>query len=122
MTTDVMSDLAYSYELNGDSKEAATYYAKAADAQPKQITLQLSAANAELRVGDTAKTRQYLSRAEAIDANHYRLHAIKAALAKTENRNEDAVNEYKLAIAALPPDGVPEGMLFPIQLRLNLAD
>jgi tetratricopeptide (TPR) repeat protein len=122
MTPDVMSDLAYSYELSGDNKNAALYYSKAADSQPKQLSMQLSAANAELRAGDLAKTRQYLSRAERIDANNYRLHAIKAALAKTENRQQDAVNEYKLAIAALPQGGVPEGVLFPMQLRLNLAD
>jgi tetratricopeptide (TPR) repeat protein len=122
MTPEVMADLAYSYELAGDTKQSAAAYSKAADAQPKQISLQLSAANAELRAGDLDKTRQYLSRAEAMDANHYRLHAIKAALAKTENRQADAVKEYQTALAALPKDGVPEGMLFPIQLRLNLAD
>lgn len=122
MTPEVEADLAYSYELSGDSKNSALYYSKAAEAQPQQITLQLSAANAELRAGDLDKTRQYLSRAEKLDANHYRLHAIKAALAKTENRQADAVNEYKLALASMPKDGVPEGMLFPIQLRLNLAE
>lgn len=119
---DVMADLAYSYELNGDKKESANWYSKAADAQPQQISLQLSAADAQLRSGDLDKTRLYLARAERIDPNHYRLHAIKASLAKTENRQADAVNEYKLAIAALPKDGVPEGMLFPVQLRLNLAE
>ena len=122
MTPDVMSDLAYSYELNGDNKEAATYYAKAADAQPKQISLQLSAAQSQMRAGDLDRAHQYISRAQSIDSNHYRLHAIKAALAKTENRQSDAINEYKLALAALPQGGVPEGMLFPIQLRLNLAE
>jgi tetratricopeptide (TPR) repeat protein len=122
MTPEVLADLAYSYELNGDKKESAATYSKAADVQPKQISLQLSAANAQLRAGDLDKTRQYLSRAEGLDASHYRLHAIKAALAKTENRQADAVTEYQIAIAALPKDGVPEGMLFPIQLRLNLAD
>ena len=122
MTPDLMGDLAYSYELNGDNENSALYYSKAADSQPKQLSLQLSAANAELRAGQLGKARQYLSRSEQIDPNHYRLHAIKAALAKTENRQQDAVNEYKLAIAALPPDGVPEGQLFPMQLRLNLAD
>ncbi|MGZ4814283.1 MAG: tetratricopeptide repeat protein, partial [Terriglobales bacterium] len=121
MTPEVMSDLAYSYELNGDNKNAAAYYSKAADSQPKQLNYQLSAANSEMRAGDLDKARQYISRAAAIDPNHYRLHAIKAALAKTEDRNADAINEYKVAIASLPKGGVPEGLLFPIQLRLNLA-
>src|SRR4051794_28949544 len=122
MTPDVLADLAYSYELNGDKKESADAYSKAANAQPKLITLQLSAAQAELRAGDLDKTRQYIARAEALDANHYRLHAIKAQLARTENRGADAVAEYQKALSVMPQGGVPEGMLYPIQLRLNLAD
>ncbi len=122
MTPEVLSDLAYSYELNGDKQEAATAYSRAAEEQPKQISLQLSAAQAQLRAGDSDKTRRYIARAEALDANHYRLHAIKAQLARTENRLPDSIAEYQKAIAALPAGGVPEGILFPIQLRLNLAD
>ena len=121
-TTDVLADLAYSYELNGDKDEAATNYSKAADSQPKQISLQLSAAQAQLRAGYLDKTRQYISRAEAIDANHYRLHSVKAQLARTENRPEEAIAEYQKALAALPAGGGQEGILFPLQLRLNLAD
>lgn len=122
MTPDVLADLAYSYELNGDKKESADAYSRAANAQPRQISLQLSAANAQLRAGDLDSAKKYIARAELLDANHYRLHAIKAQLARTENRNSDAVLEYQKAIAALPSGGVPEGTLYPIQLRLNLAD
>ncbi len=122
MTPDVLADLAYSYELNGDKKESAETFSKAANAEPKQVALQLSAANAQLRAGDLDKTRQYLARAEAIEPNHYRLHAIKAALARTENRNTDAIAEYQKALSLMPQGGVPEGMLYPIQLRLSLAD
>jgi tetratricopeptide (TPR) repeat protein len=122
MTAEVLADLAYSYELNGDKKESAATYSKAADAQPHQITLQLSAAQAQLRAGDLDRTRQYMARAAAIEPNHYRLHAIKAQLARTENRPDDAIAEYQKALTALPSGGVPEGMLYPLQLRLNLAD
>jgi tetratricopeptide (TPR) repeat protein len=122
MTPEVLADLAYSYELNGDKKESADAYSKAANAEPKQITLQVSAAQAQLRAGDLDKTRQYVARAEAIDANYYRLHAIKALLARTENRPADAIAEYRKALAVMPSGGLPEGMLYPIQLRLNLAD
>ena len=72
--------------------------------------------------GNSEDARQFLAKAEAIDPNHYRLHAIKASLAKSENRNADAIAEYRDAISRLPADGVPEGVLFPIQLRLNLAE
>lgn len=122
MTPEVLADLAYSYELNGDKKESAEAYSKAANAQPKLITLQLSAAQAQLRAGDLDKTRQYIARAEALDANHYRLHAIKAQLARTENQPAEAIAEYQKALSLMPQGGVPEGMLYPIQLRLNLAD
>jgi len=121
-TPEILADLAYSYELNGDKKESAATYARAADMAPGQIALQLSAAQSELVAGNAEKSRQFLAKAEAIDANHYRLHAIKAALAKSENRSADAIAEYKIAISRLPADGVPEGVLFPIQLRLNLAE
>jgi tetratricopeptide (TPR) repeat protein len=122
MTPAVLADLGYTYELDGDKEAAAQSYVRAANEKPREIGYQLSAAQAELRLGDTEKTREYLSRASAIDANHYRLHAIKALLAKEENRQADAIAEYKAAIAALPAGGVPEGQLYPIQLRLNLAE
>ena len=122
MTASILADLGYTYELDGDKEQAAQAYVRAANEKPKEIGYQLSAAQAELRMGDTEKTRQYLNRAAAIDANHYRLHAIKALLAKEESRQADAIAEYKAAIAAIPPGGVPEGQLYPIQLRLNLAE
>ena len=119
---EVLADLGYTYELEGDKKEAAAAYTKAANGKPREITYQLSAAQAQLRLGNFDKARDYLARAANIDANHYRLHAIRALLAKEENRQADAIHEYKAAIAALPAGGVPEGQLYPIQLRLNLAE
>lgn len=120
--TDVLADLGYSYELNGDKDLSAAAYSKAANMAPKQINLQLSAAQGQINAGALDKARQFLARAEGIDANHYRLHALRAQLARQENRNADAIKEYQVAIANLPEGGVPEGQLFPIQLRLNLAD
>jgi tetratricopeptide (TPR) repeat protein len=122
MTPPVLGDLGYSYELAGDKQEAANAYSRAANADPKNIGYQLSAAQAQLRVGDLVKTKEYVGRATAIDANNYRLHATKALLAKTENNNDLAISEYKAAIAALPQGTPPEGELYPVQLRLNLAD
>ncbi len=121
-TPEVLADLGYTYELDGDKQESAAAYTRAANAKPREITYQLSAAQAQLRIGNFDKARDYLTRAAAIDPNHYRLHAIRAMLAKEENRQTDAINEYKAAIAALPAAGVPEGQLYPIQLRLNLAE
>ncbi len=119
---DVLADLGYSYELDGDAQQAAETYAKAADIAPRQIGLQLSAAQAELRFGDTDRTQSFLARAAQIDPNHYRLHALKAQLARTQHHNEEAIREYKTAIANLPTGTVPEGQLYPIELRLNLAE
>ncbi len=122
MTPSLLADLGYTYELDGDKEQAAQAYVRAANEKPEEIGYQLSAAQAELRLGNTDKSREYLNRAAAIDANHYRLHAIRALLAKEENRQADAIAEYKAAIAAMPAGGVPEGQLYPIQLRLNLAE
>jgi len=120
--SDVLADLGYSYELNGDKQEAADAYAKAAKLAPSQIGLQLSAAAAFMRLGLLDRTREYLGRAEILDANHYRLHALRAQLAKTEGHNQEAVREYNAAIASLPAGVPPEGQLYPIQLRLNLSE
>ena len=48
-----------------------------------------------------------LKRAESIDPNHYRLHAIRGNLANQQDRPEEAIQEYQTAISRLP-DGVPD--------------
>jgi tetratricopeptide (TPR) repeat protein len=120
-SADVMSELGYTYELAGMKKESADAYEKAAGMVPKSVNVQLAAAQAELRVGNLDKTRTYLARAEQLDANYYRLHAIRADLAKVERRDADAVRDYLAALAAMP-EGPAEGILYPTQLRLNLID
>jgi tetratricopeptide (TPR) repeat protein len=119
---EVMGELGYTYELAGMKKEAAQTYVKAANAGPRNLTLQLSAAGALIRNGDADTGRKYLAKAQAIDPNHYRLHALKADLAKTEKRTQEAIQEYNLALANLPEQGVPEGVLYPIQLHMNLSE
>lgn len=118
---DVMSELGYTYELAGMKKESADTYEKAAGMAPKSVNVQLAAAQSQLRVGNLDKTRTYLTRAEQLDANYYRLHAIRGDLAKIERRDNDAVREYLAALAAMP-EGPAEGILYPTQLRLNLID
>lgn len=122
MTPSVLADLGYTYELQGDKQEAANAYARAADEKPGEIGYQLSAAQTQLQLGNADKAKVYLARAAAINPNYYRLHAIRGLLAKTEHRQSDAVAEYNAAIAALPSGGAPEGPLYPVQLRLNLAE
>jgi tetratricopeptide (TPR) repeat protein len=118
---DVMSELGYTYELAGMKKESADTYEKAAGMAPKSVNVQLAAAQAQLRAGNLDKTRTFLTRAEQLDANYYRLHAIRGDLAKIERRDGDAVREYLAALAAMP-EGPAEGILYPTQLRLNLID
>ncbi|HET8668399.1 MAG TPA: tetratricopeptide repeat protein, partial [Terriglobales bacterium] len=120
-TPNVLAELAYTYELAGMKKEAAQTYVKAADAMPKNITYQTSAASALIRNANLPEAQKYLKRAEAIDANNYRLHAIRADIARTEHRTGDAIKEYNLALANMP-ESVVEGVLYPIQLRLNLSE
>ena len=118
---DVMSELGYTYELAGMKKESADTYEKAAAMAPKSVNVQLAAAQSQLRVGDLDKTRTYLTRAQQLDANYYRLHAIRGDLAKIERRDTDAVRDYLAALAAMP-EAPAEGVLYPTQLRLNLID
>jgi tetratricopeptide (TPR) repeat protein len=73
---EVLADLGYSYELDGTRQQAAEAYSKAANLAPRQIGLQLSAAQAELQSGENDRARSFLARAAQIDSNHYRLHAL----------------------------------------------
>jgi tetratricopeptide (TPR) repeat protein len=118
---EILGDLAYSYELAGERELSAQTYGKAADADRARIGFQLSAAQAFMRVGDAEKAKSYLARAAAIDGDHYRLHAIRGAMARGEDRVDDAVASYAQALAKMP-ESVPEGLLYPIQLRLNLSE
>lgn len=120
-TPEVMSELGYSYELAGMKKESADATEKAAAMLPKSANAQLAAAQSQLRVGNLDKTRTFLAKAEQIDPNYYRLHAIRADLATVERRDQDAVREYLAALAAMP-EGPAEGLLYPAQLRLQLID
>ncbi|HUS19743.1 MAG TPA: tetratricopeptide repeat protein [Terriglobales bacterium] len=121
MKPDVLADLAFTYEMAGETKNAAATYAKVADLDPKQINFQLSAAAAYQRLSDADLTKKYMARAEKIDADHYRLHALKAVVARAENRSTDAIREYSLALQKMP-EGAAEGALFPVQMRMNLAE
>ena len=117
---DLKAELAYTYQLSGRPDEAAKLYAQAADVAPHDLNLQLSAAQANLSGGDAVAAKGYLDRAARLDANHYRLHAIRGELARVEDRDQDAVREYNAALSNLP-QAPPEGSLYGIQLHLNLV-
>lgn len=118
---DVQAELAYTYGLAGKTQEAAELYSRLAKSAKGNIGLDLSAAQAWVNVGRPDEARQYLDAAHKIDANNYRLHAIEASMAEADDRLPEAEKEYKLALSNLPAR-VPEGPLYPIELRLNLYE
>jgi len=118
---DVIAELAYTYQLDGKLEESAHTYAQAANASPKDMNLQLSAAQAQIAAGSTPQADTFLTRAAAIDANNYRLHAIKGEIARIHDQAIEAIREYKIAIEHLPTEPV-EGPLYGIQLHMNLSD
>jgi tetratricopeptide (TPR) repeat protein len=118
---DVMAELGYTYQLDGKLDASARLYTQAADAVPKDLNLQFAAAQAEVADGSIEKADPFLKRAAALDANHYRLHAIRGEIAKLEERDQDAVLEYSAAVANLPANP-PEGPLYGIQLHMDLMD
>lgn len=120
-TPDVLAELGYTYELAGLKNESADAYVKAANAAPGNITIQLGAASALVRTANIPEAQKYLQRSQGIDPNSYRLHAIRADIARVEHRTEDAIREYSAALANLP-DSVPDGALYPVQLRMNLSE
>jgi tetratricopeptide (TPR) repeat protein len=120
-TTDVLAELAYTYQLAGKQQEAAALYTRLAKAAKGNIGLELSAAQAWVNAGQPDAARPFLEAAKQIDNNNYRLHAILGSIAESEDRLPEAAAEYKQALDHLPARAV-EGPLYPIELRLNLYE
>ncbi len=118
---DLTAELAYTYQLNGQPDEGAKLYAQAANALPGDLGLQLSAAQADVALGSVEAAEPFLKRAAVLDAEHYRLHAIRGEIARLQERTEDAVVEYKAALSYLPQSPA-EGPLYGIQLHMDLAE
>jgi tetratricopeptide (TPR) repeat protein len=116
---DVTAELAYTYQLDNKLDDSARLYSQAANAGPKDLGLQLSAAQAEVSDSSIERATPFLQRAAGLDANHYRLHAIRGEIAKIEERDLDAVREYSAAIANLPAEP-GEGPLYGIQLHMEM--
>lgn len=117
---DIKAELAYTYQLAGKPDDAARLYEQAANAAPKDLNLQLSAAQSQLSIGGVETAKEFLDRAAGLDANHYRLHAVRGEVARLEDRDQDAVQEYNLALSNLP-QAPAEGPLYGIQLHVNLV-
>ncbi|MGH9528442.1 MAG: tetratricopeptide repeat protein [Terriglobales bacterium] len=118
---DALPELAYTYQLAGKRKEAAEAYSRAADRATHDVGLQLSAAQAVVNVGQFDHGETFLKRAAAIEPDNYRLHAIWGQIASIEDRNDDAIREYRFAVDHLPP-AVQEGPLYPVSLHLSLYE
>jgi len=119
-SAEIKAELAYTYQLSGKPDEAASLYGQAANAAPQDLNLQLSAAQAQLSTGNIENSKQFLHRAASLDANHYRLHAVRGEVARLEDRDQDAIQEYNLALSNLP-QAPAEGPLYGIQLQINLV-
>ncbi len=118
---DALPELAYTYGLAGKKKEAADAYTQAANRQPKDAGIQLSAAQALVNVGAFEPASNFLKRAEAMTPNSYRLHAIRGQMATLEGHNDEAIREYQIAIQNLP-EAPQEGPLYPVSLHLSLSE
>ncbi|HSS98590.1 MAG TPA: tetratricopeptide repeat protein, partial [Terriglobales bacterium] len=118
---DILAELAYTYQLDGQKQEAAETYSKAVKGSKGNIAYILSAAQSYVDLGQLDTARDFLGQAKAINPNQYRLHTIQAQIAVAEDRLPDAIQEYETAVSNLP-EAVPEGLLYPIQLRLSLYE
>ena len=118
---DVKAELAFTYELDGKPDLSAKLYAEAADAEPRNMALQLSAAQAQIAAGSVEGSDPFLARARKLDPNYYRLHAILGEIAALHDHNDAAVQEYSAALAHLPATPI-EGPLYGITLHVNLMD
>lgn len=116
---DVVAELAYTYELDGQLQKSAKLYARAAHASPHDFDLQIAAAQAELSIRSVPQARVFLDRAASINPADYRLHSMRAQIARNDGNNQKAAREYSAALATLP--AFPsEGPLYRIQLHMDL--
>ena len=115
-----LAELGYSYTLAGNARAAAESYAVAASRAPRDIEIQLNAAQAALNAGQFDKAAAFLNQAKTLNPDHYRLFALRGRLDAAERGNEDAIREYEAALQHLPA-AVPEGVLYPVSLRVDLA-
>jgi tetratricopeptide (TPR) repeat protein len=115
-----LAELGYSYALAGNPQAAARSYGAAASRAPRDIDIQLNAAQAMLNAGEFDKATALLNQAATLNPEHYRVYALRGRLDAALHRNEDAIHEYEAALKHLP-ESVPEGVLYPIALRVDLA-
>lgn len=120
-TSDIEAELAFTYQLAGRQQDAANLYSQLAKSAKGNIGLDLSAAQAWVNLGRSDEAQPYLDAARQIDANNYRLHAILAGIAESEDRLPEAQQEYTAGLSSLPARP-QEGPLYPIELRLNLYE
>ena len=120
-SADLQAELAYTYQLAGRQEEAAQIYSKLAESAKGNAPLDLSAAQSMVNLGQLDAATPFLEDAKRIAPDSYRLHAIEGEVAEGENRLDDATAEYRAALNGLPP-AIPEGPLYPIELRLNLYE
>ncbi len=118
---DVQAELAYTYQLAGRQQEAANLYTRLARSAKGNLGLDLSAAQAWVALGQNDAAHAFLEDARRIDGSNYRLHAILGSIAESEDRVPEATTDYNLALSNLPLR-VPEGPLYPVELRLNLYE
>ncbi len=116
-----LGELGYSYALAGNAHAAAQKFAAAASRAPKDIEIQLNAAQAMLNAGDFGQATTLLNHAATLNPEHYRIYALRGRADATQHRNADAIREYEAALQHLP-EGVVEGVLYPISLRVDLAE
>ena len=116
----VTAELAFTYQQDGKPEDSARLYVQSANEAPKDLDLQLSAAEAEVAIGSLDQAAPFLKRADGLNPEDYRLHAILGEIAQLQERDQDAVREYRDALARLPKDPV-EGELYGIQLHMDLV-
>jgi tetratricopeptide (TPR) repeat protein len=117
---EVVAELAYTYQLDGNSDASARLYSQAANDKPRDLTLQLAAARAEISAGADSAAGPFLDRARQLNPDDYRLHAVLGEIAQLQERDRDAKKEYDAALAALPATPA-EGPLYGIQLHMDLV-
>ena len=124
MTPSVLADLGYTYELEGDKEKAAAGVCSRRERQAERDWIPAQRRAGSIATRQSSKRRvQYLNRAAAIDPESLSPARHSCALWQKKRTGRPTLSRNtKRRSQRMPAGGVPEGQLYPVQLRLNLAE
>lgn len=114
-----ISQLAYAYLMAGKLTEAEKNYLKLYEAKPEDISSLFSLSNINLRRGNNAKAKGYLSKIVALDSNNFNAYKQIGNIEKEQGEVVTMFKNYKMANKLNPTDADVAYELSELYFKLN---